>query len=133
MRLGKIGQVLMELYAYIAIMPFAVFGVVWFAAYYLTQNKKKATTLAMDVTTACLVGVVSAQFDMVFGMKYGFWMIVLILLIGMGLIGNAQHRMRGSIDVRKQFRVVWRLGFVALSAFYIVFLMIGISTYVFRY
>ncbi|MOA18947.1 hypothetical protein D3C78_1392940 [compost metagenome] len=46
------------------------------------------------------------------------------MLLGAGLLGNAQFRKRGAIDGKKIFRTVWRLSFFAMSALYIVFSLV---------
>lgn len=48
------------------------------------------------------------------------------MLIGGGLIGNAQNRARGKVDPRKLLRAVWRLSFFGLSVLYIILMLLAI-------
>jgi hypothetical protein len=114
-----------HLYAFTAIVPFLWFFVLWIAVYAITRDGKKATKLAMDVTTFLLIGSVSSMYYTIFHNGFGFYMILLFFLIGYGLIGNYQHRLRGAINHVKIIRLLWRLGFLLLSAVYFLFLIIG--------
>lgn len=85
------------------------------------KDRKQAVKLAMDVTTLFLLFSVSALFNNTFQSRFGFYLILLVLLIAVGLIGSAQTRWKGKVDVRRLVRVVWRLAFVAMSFCYVVF------------
>lgn len=89
-----------------------------------------AIKLAMDVTTVFLILSVSALFNNVFGSKFGFYLILLILLIAVGLIGGAQNRMKGEVDVRRLMRAVWRLTFAGTGLAYVLLFLISIFTYI---
>jgi hypothetical protein len=115
-------------YASLAVMPFASFILLWFIFYAVYRNKKKATALSMDITTVLLIGAVSVMYDHIFPRGVaGYWWIFLFFLIGGGLIGNAQNRMKGSVNMSRLVRVLWRVGFLVLGLFYILFLFIGIG------
>lgn len=122
-----------DLYAYLAALPFGVFALVWIAYYMRTQDRKLASTRAIDITMVFLVGAVAALLDQVISLSIGgIWLILLIFLISIGLIGNAQQRLKGKVDAAKAIRVVWRVGFLILSVLYILLLLIGILVYTLR-
>lgn len=91
-----------------------------------TGDKKRAMGLAMDMTTIFLIGIVSVLLNRAFGMHMGFYMILLFMLLGAGLIGNAQYRLRGKVDGLKLFRAIWRLSFFGLAALYVLLMLIEI-------
>lgn len=85
----------------------------------------------MDVTTGLLIGCVAVLFDKLFNSQFGLYGILLFMLLGGGLLGNAQFRKRGKIDGKKIFRTIWRLSFFTMSLLYLVFMCIGIGKLVF--
>lgn len=109
----------------LSIVPVIPFLLVYFIHYHLKRDKKAAIRLAMDVTTFFLIFSVSALFNNVFNSGFGIYLIILILLISGGLIGGAQNRLKGKVNVRKLFRVVWRLAFAGTGVAYVVLFMIG--------
>lgn len=114
-------------YAFLAVIPIIPFGIILFGYGAFIQDRKKAFRLAMDITTALLIGCVAVLFDYLFSSKFGIYGILLFMLLGGGLLGNAQFRKRGAIDAKKIFRTVWRLSFFTMSVLYIVFMCIGIG------
>lgn len=84
----------------------------------------------MDVTTFFLIISVSALFNMQFGSNFGFYLILLILLITGGLIGGAQNRKKGKIDMRLLLRAVWRITFAGTGLAYILLFLISMLTYI---
>lgn len=114
----------------LSVLPFIPFFLVYFVAIYMKKEKKTAIKLAMDVTTVFLILSVSALFNNVFGSKFGFYLILLILLIAVGLIGGAQNRMKGKVDVRRLMRAVWRLTFAGTGLAYVLLFLISIFTYI---
>ncbi|MFD2880000.1 DUF3397 family protein [Paenibacillus rhizoplanae] len=46
-----------------------------------------------------------------FDSSFGFFLILLIVLISAGLIGGAQNRLKGGVDGKRLLRAVWRLSF----------------------
>lgn len=126
--MGQLAQWIADAYAALASVPFVVFAAVWFGVYAMTRDKKRSTANAMDATTFFLVGIVAALLDSVVRLRFGgIWLLLLLFLLTAGLIGNAQHRLKGRIDVRRLVRAVWRLGFLALSAAYVVLMIVGIA------
>ncbi|MBJ6363145.1 DUF3397 domain-containing protein [Paenibacillus sp. GCM10012307] len=120
-------QWLVKAYAFLAAVPIIPFFIIYFSAKAATGNKKKAFRLAMDITTALLIGCVAVLFDMVFKSSFGIFGILLLLLIGGGLMGNLQHRTKGVLDLKRVTRAVWRLSFFMMSAMYILLMLIGIG------
>ncbi|MNJ51190.1 hypothetical protein D3C77_464880 [compost metagenome] len=114
----------------LAIVPIIPFLLVYFIHYYLKREKKAAVLLAMDVTTIFLIIAASALFNNVFNSGFGLYMIVLILLIAGGLIGGAQNRLKGKVDVKRLLRAVWRLAFAGAGIAYVLLFMISFITYI---
>ncbi|PYI54659.1 DUF3397 domain-containing protein [Paenibacillus flagellatus] len=120
-------NVLIHIYAFSAAVPFVWFFALWIGVYYWRRDGKRATKLAMDVTTLLLIGSVSVMYYQLFHSNFGFFLILLFFLIGYGLVGNFQYRIKGRIDHRRIIRLLWRLGFLGLSAVYVLFLFIGLG------
>lgn len=81
----------------------------------------------MDVTTLFLLGSVSLMWNKLFHTQFGFWLIILILLIAFGIIGGYQNHLKGKTNLIKVGRLVWRLSFVGLSALYILLFFVHIG------
>src|SRR5690606_19526224 len=120
-----IKDLIIHIYAVMAIVPMIPFAIAWFVVYAYKKEKKLATKRAMDVTTALLFGVVAVLYNEVFQSNFGLYLLLLIFLLGFGLLGNMQQRTKGKVDFRRTARAVWRLGFMGLSAAYIVLMMAG--------
>ncbi|EXX91851.1 hypothetical protein BG53_13960 [Paenibacillus darwinianus] len=116
-----------QLYAYMAVVPIVPFALVYIGYAAFAKDKKRALRMAMDVTTALLIGSVTVLFNLIFGSSFGFYGILLILLLGAGLLGNLQYRKRGSVNLGRIVRAVWRLGFFVMGAFYLLFLAIAVG------
>lgn len=117
--MGTVWKPLVDVYAALAAFPVIPFIFVYFVERYRTGDKKRAFRLAMDVTTAFLLGCVGFMLNRRIGSSLGLYFILLLMLIGAGLIGNAQTRLRGKIDVSKIFRAIWRLSFFAMAVLYV--------------
>jgi hypothetical protein len=113
----------------LAMVPFVAFLVTWFIVYWVCKDKKTATHLSMDVTTLFLIGSVAVMSNRLFQSGMLFWTVVLLFLVLAGLLGNLQTRIRGRVDMGKIAKTLSRLGFVVLSACYVVLLIIGIGKY----
>lgn len=124
--MGWIKLFFVNIFTFLAVAPFISFFILWLVFFSIYKERKKATTMAMDVTTLFLVISVSAMYNEVFNSGIGFWLIALFFLLATGLTGNAQHRLKGQLDFMKIYKVVWRLGFLLLSLLYIIFAIIGI-------
>ena len=124
---SRVADFFVWLYAVMAIVPVIPFAAVWLIVYFLKKEKKLATKRAMDVTTVMLIGVVAALYNQVFQSTFGFYLLLLLFLLGFGLFGNLQQRTKGTVDLRKTARAIWRLGFLGLSAAYVLLTAIGIT------
>lgn len=107
-------------YKAIAVFPFIPFLIVYAIVVLRGGERRTAVRTAMDCTTFFLVGIVAILLNNRSGSGFGFYLIALVMLIGAGLIGNAQNRLRGKIRPDKIFRAVWRLSFFAMSFLYII-------------
>lgn len=117
-------QSIIHAYAFLAVVPIVPFILILLIYKAVTGDKKKAVRLAMDVTTALLIGCVAVLFNHTFNSGFGIFAILLLMLIGGGLIGNLQYRSKGAVDVMRVTRAVWRLSFFIMSVLYIVLMII---------
>jgi hypothetical protein len=106
-------------YAGLATVPVIPFLIVYLIGAFRGMERKKAIRLSMDITTAFLLGIVAMLMKERFGSNLGFYFIIMIMLIGAGLIGNAQNRIRGKVNTARIIRAVWRLSFFAMSLMYL--------------
>jgi hypothetical protein len=128
--MGKAAGFLLDVFSYLAALPFIVFILVWILYYFWQQDKKLATMRSMDITMVFLIAAVAGMLDQLVNLGFGsIWILILIFILAFGLLGNAQQRLKGRIDAVKSLRVIWRLGFLILSFMYVVLLFIGILTY----
>ncbi|RTE07695.1 DUF3397 domain-containing protein [Paenibacillus whitsoniae] len=118
---------LSTLYAALAVAPFVTFAAIWFLIWFMLKDKKMTTRLAMDITNFFLLGSVSLMWNRLFHTQFGFWLIVLVLLITFGMIGGYQTRTKGKPDLIRVGRVVWRFSFLGLSALYILLFIVHIG------
>lgn len=114
----------------LTVVPFIPFLLVYFITYFVKQDKKAALLLAMDVTTVFLILCTAALFNNLFDSGFGFYLILIILLIAAGLIGGAQNRLKGGVDVKRLIRAVWRLAFAGTGIAYVLLFLIGLITYI---
>ncbi|MCS7463427.1 DUF3397 domain-containing protein [Paenibacillus doosanensis] len=121
---------LQTVYTFLALVPFVCFFAAWGIVYGLTKEKKKATYMAVDITTLFLIGSVTVMTRNIFQSGFGLWAVILLFLVVGGLLGSMQSRLRGKIDPLKIVRSLLRIGFVVLSASYVLLLFIGIGKYI---
>lgn len=124
--MGALWGIVKQAYGYLSVLPFIPFAAVYFGSYLLSKDKKQAIRLAMDVTMVFLIGSVAGLFNQLFGSRFGFYAILLVMLIGAGLLGNLQYRTKGQVDGVRIARAVWRIGFFVLSVCYLIFMTIGL-------
>ncbi|ETT56685.1 MULTISPECIES: DUF3397 domain-containing protein [Paenibacillus] len=114
----------------LSVIPIVPFLIVYFAGIGLRHDKRKTMMLAMDVTTLFLLLSVSGLFNIIFDSTFGFFLILLIVLISAGLIGGAQNRLKGGVDGKRLLRAVWRLSFFFLGVGYVLFMVVGLIQYI---
>ncbi|QTH46109.1 DUF3397 domain-containing protein [Cohnella sp. LGH] len=124
--MGSIWNALVQSYAFLATVPIIPFILVYVIMTIRGNDKKSAIQLSMDVTTAFLFGCVASLLNDRLGTSFGPFFLLLVMLVGGGLIGNAQNRARGKVDPRKLLRAVWRLSFFGLSVLYIILMLLAI-------
>lgn len=123
-------QLLLNSFITLSVIPVVPFLLVYFIGTGMKKDRRKTFFLAMDVTTVFLFLSVSALFNNLFNSGFGFYLILLIVLISAGLIGGAQNRMKGKVDGKRILRAVWRLGFIVMSIGYILFMIIGLIKHI---
>jgi hypothetical protein len=124
--MGAFWDVVKQAYGYLAVMPVIPFAAVYLGTYLLSRDRKQSLRLAMDVTMVFLIGSVSGLFNQLFGGSFGFYGILLVMLISAGLLGNLQYRTKDRLDPVRIIRVIWRIGFFVLALLYIIFLIFGL-------
>jgi hypothetical protein len=127
--MAAVWNVLVHAYAVFAVAPPVTFALVLAVARWRTGDVKRSVRAAMDVTTAFLIGAVAMLINSLTGSRFGLYLILLIMLVGAGLMGGAQARMRGEVDGRRLARAVWRISFLALSVLYIVLMIAYLIAY----
>ncbi|MFC0333723.1 DUF3397 domain-containing protein [Paenibacillus sepulcri] len=116
-----------NVYASLAVIPIVPFILIYFGYAAISGDRKRAFRLAMDITTALLIGCVAVLFNRIFHSNFGLYGILLILLLGGGLLGNVQYQSKGVLDVRRIGRAVWRLGFFLMAILYVLLMCIGMG------
>ena len=124
--MGALWDVVKQAYGYLSVLPFIPFAAVYIGTYLYSRDRKQSIRMAMDVTMVFLIGSVSGLFNQLFGGSFGFYGILLVMLICAGLLGNLQYRTKGRFDPVRIIRVIWRIGFFVLALLYIIFLIIGL-------
>ncbi|KIL34637.1 hypothetical protein SD71_18570 [Cohnella kolymensis] len=117
---------LVHAYAFLAVVPVIPFLVVYWIVKARGGDRKKAIRAAIDVTNAFLIGCVAMLLNRRLSTDFGLYFIILLLLIGGGLIGNAQNRIRGKVDTGKLVRGVWRLTFFLMGIMYLLLMSLEI-------
>jgi len=124
--MSSIWNALVQAYAFLATVPVIPFLLVYLVVTIRGGDRRSAVRLSMDVTTAFLFGCVASLLNDRFHTEFGPFFLLLVMLIGGGLIGSAQNRVRGKVDPKKLVRAVWRMSFFGLSLLYIVFMLLMI-------
>ncbi|XEC96858.1 DUF3397 domain-containing protein [Paenibacillus tarimensis] len=122
-----IWDVIIHTYAFLAVIPVVPFLIIYFVHNTVTGDKKKALRLSMDITTPLLILCVAALFNDIFDKTFGFYGILLFMLIGWGLLGNLQFRTKGKLDMKRITRAVWRVGFFVMGVMYVLLMVIAIG------
>jgi hypothetical protein len=120
-----------DLLSTLVVLPFIPFVLIWMIALVRFKERKRAIRTAMDGTTALLIISVAVMYNNIFSSSFGFFWILLYFLLGAGLLGNLQKRIRGKLNPTKILRSLWRIGFVIMSLLYILFLIVGITQQLF--
>lgn len=128
--MGGFLSLLLNGFIFLSLVPFVPFLITYAINRLKGRPKKLAIGMAMDITTPFLYISVAALFNNTFNTTSGFYIFLLILLLGIGLIGGAQNRLKGKVDYKRLFRAVWRVSFLFLSIGYIVLLITGILKYI---
>ncbi|GGF77939.1 hypothetical protein GCM10010912_23720 [Paenibacillus albidus] len=126
----KLLEFLRNSFITLSVIPVVPFLMVYFIGMGLKKDRKSTFLLAMDITTVFLLLSVSALFNNIFQSGFGFYLILLIVLISAGLIGGAQNRLKGKVDGKRLFRAVWRLCFLFMGVGYLMFMFVGLIKYI---
>jgi len=104
----------------IATLPILMFIVVYFGYGFFIKDRKRAIRMAMDVSTVFFILNVGALFNHLFSNKFGLYVILLVMIIGAGLLGNIYYRKSGAVPWKRIVRVVWRVTFFVTVLLYVV-------------
>ncbi len=122
-------QLLADLFAIFATLPFISFFIIYFVALYRTKSKRESVRWAIHITMLFLLFTVSGMMKSITGSTAGFWWMVVILILLTGLVLFLQWRTRRQIQLVRALRSIWVLGFFIFTITYIVLIPIGIFTY----
>lgn len=122
--MGAIWGSLVQAYAFLAVVPIIPFLLIYWIVKAWRGDRNRAMRTAMDITTAFLIGCVAMLLNYRFSTDFGLYFILLLLLIGGGLIGNAQNRIRGKVDTARLLRGIWRLTFFLMGMMYILLMFL---------
>jgi len=122
--MSAIWYAIVRSYAFLATIPVIPFLIVYLFSSFNGKDRKSSIRLAMDVSNAFLLGCVAYLINSRLHTSFGLFFLILLLLIGGGLIGNAQNRLKGKVDTSKLIRAVWRLSFFGLAVLYILFMLL---------
>lgn len=108
----------------LATFPIIPFLITFFAYGIFQPERKKVIRLSMDVTTLFLIFNISALFNQLFNSSFGLFLILIVMLVAAGLLGNALYRKHGQLLWKKVLRVIWRLTFFISVLLHVVFMII---------
>ncbi|WP_172194133.1 DUF3397 domain-containing protein [Saccharibacillus qingshengii] len=111
----------------LCVLPFLPFVLVYGAGLLRKEKRGLSFRRAMDLTTPFLIIAVSALYNYIFGSSFGFYLIMLILIVLAGLLGSMQNRKRGRVEPGRLFKGLWRMSFLILVPLY---LILGISGFI---
>lgn len=117
--MSSIWDSLVHAYAVVAVVPIIPFLLVFFIVSVRSGDRKMAIRMGMDITNVFLIGCVAMLINGRLNTHFGLFFLILLLLIGGGLIGNAQNRIRGKVDLPKLAKSVWRISFFAMVVLYV--------------
>jgi len=104
----------------IATIPILIFIIVYFGYGFFIKDRKRAIRMAMDVSTLFFILNVGALINYLFDITSGLYGILLVMIIGVGLLGNIYYRKDGAIPWKRIARVVWRVAFFVMVLLYVV-------------
>lgn len=108
------------IFSAIATIPILPFIIIYLGYGAIVKNRKKAIRMAMDISTLFFLLNVAALFNQLFNSSFSIYGILLVMLIGGGLLGNAHYRKGGIIPWKVILRVVWRITFFVTAFLYII-------------
>jgi len=119
-------EIIKNTIAAIAIVPIIPFVITYIGYSFMESDRKKSIRLAMDVSTLFFLICVSALFNLLFHSNFGLYLILLMMVIGAGLLGNAQYRKSGVISWKRIVKVIWRLTFFVTVSLYIILVLFAL-------
>ena len=108
----------------LATFPIIPFLIAFFGYGIFQPDRKKVVRLSMDITTIFLIFNISALFNKIFNSQFGLYLILIVMLICAGLLGNALYRKHGQLLWKRVLRVIWRLTFFITVLLHIIFMLI---------
>lgn len=119
-------DILAKIYGFFATFPFISFVLVYAIAFYRTRHQTESLLWAVYITFIFLLSSVYSLFVVVTGTQTGFWILFLLLLLGVTLLLYLQWRKRGEIIPGKLVRTSILFGFFLFTLSYLFLFIAGI-------
>lgn len=113
-------DIIKYIFSAIAMFPILPFIIVYIGYELYTKDRKRSIRMAMDVSTLFFALSVAALFNELFDSGFGIYGIMLTMIIGAGLLGNAHYRKNGAIPWKRIIRVIWRVTFFVTAFLWLV-------------
>ncbi|MFC6331374.1 DUF3397 domain-containing protein [Paenibacillus septentrionalis] len=113
-------DIIKYIFSAIATFPILPFIIVFIGYELYSKDRKRSIRMAMDVSTVFFILSVGALFNELFNSGFGLYGIMLAMIIGAGLLGNAHYRKNGTIPWKRMLRVIWRVAFFVTAFLWLV-------------
>lgn len=124
-------SIMSSLTAIIIIFPFVLFILVFYIGKQITNKKRSARNIAINVTTIALI--FSVHFIIIsIWAKSLIWAIVLFLILSAIIFTFLYWKFANEIVYRKVFSRYWRLNFLFFSFVYLILLLYGLGSRIFE-
>ncbi|MGP4072553.1 DUF3397 domain-containing protein [Piscibacillus sp. B03] len=118
-------ELLATLIALLATMPYITFFIIFFVYRKLTNQATRSTKLAADLSNVFFLLAVNAILFIIFNHSFLVYFF-LLLLIGVIIVICIQWKKEEEVNIRRAFRVVWRLAFIVFAISYTALIPFGI-------
>jgi hypothetical protein len=113
--------------ALVVTLPFMAFLLLYLGFYLFFQERQPALKWSIDITMLLLIFSVAVMYNTIFESSFGFWLILIVLIILVGVLGGLQNQIRGVMNIPKLIKGAWRLGFLLLTFSYFLLFFWGIG------
>jgi len=124
-------SIMSSLTAIIIIFPFVLFILVFYIGKQITNKKRSARNIAINVTTIALI--FSVHFIIIsIWAKSLIWAIILFMILSAIIFTFLYWKFANEIVYRKIFSRYWRLNFLFFSFVYLILLLYGLGSRIFE-